>query len=298
MNKLVSVIIPTYGGGQYLNRCVDSVLAQTYQNIEVIVVDDNGLGSPNQLLTQKVMEEYKDDPRVKYICHEVNKNGSAARNTGFRKSSGDYISLLDDDDIYLPEKIEKQVRDIEALDDSYALVYCRREAFLDGKSVGLGRNPQSGSLFYDVMMHHVVIGSSSLLVKRSVWQEFGGFDESFRRHQDYEFTARITSKYKVYGENFIGFHRFLLNRNVPQDIEIAFRYRKHYIEKMMPYIEKLPPKQQKEIIYSNYMSVCIQHLSKGNIVEFIKMYYSIHPGIYGVKYLLKSFSAALKNRLK
>ena len=102
MNKLVSVIIPTYGGGEYLKRCIESVLAQTYPNIEVVVVDDNGLGTPNQLLTQKVMQEFKDDTRVKYVCHEINKNGSAARNTGFRNSKGEYICLLDDDDEWLP----------------------------------------------------------------------------------------------------------------------------------------------------------------------------------------------------
>ncbi len=297
MNKLISVIIPTYGGGQYLIRCVDSVLAQTYQNIEVIVVDDNGIGTQNQLLTQGKMRYYENDKRVKYVCHEVNKNGAAARNTGFLYSSGEFIALLDDDDIYLPEKIEKQVADINALDDSYALVYCNREAFQNGKSMGVRSEPKSGYLFYEVMMHDVVIGSSSLLIRRKVWKEIGGFDETFRRHQDYEFTARIAHKYKVYGENFIGFNRYLLNRNSPQSIDIAYTYRKHFIEKMMPYIETLPHSQKKEVIYSNYMSVCIQYLKRGNIKSFLKMYNSIRPGFYGLKYIFRNFILVIKNCL-
>jgi len=96
MEKFVSVLIPTYGGGQYLHRTIDSVLAQTYPHFEVIVIDDNGVGTENQKKTQAVMEQYKDESRVIYICHEVNRNGSAARNTGFAHSKGDYICLLDE----------------------------------------------------------------------------------------------------------------------------------------------------------------------------------------------------------
>ena len=204
MINLVSVIIPSYGGGQYLARTIDSVLNQTYPNIEIIVVDDNGVGTSNQLSTQKVMQKYDTNEKVKYVCHEVNKNGSAARNTGFRHSSGKYIALLDDDDEYLSEKIEHQVADIEKLDDSYALVYCGNEVVY-GEDVKIKPKTKSGHLFYEVMMHEVTIGSDSLLIRRSVWEELNGFDESFRRHQDYEFTARAAHKYKVYAEDFIGF---------------------------------------------------------------------------------------------
>ena len=298
MNKLVSVLIPTYGGGQYLRRTIDSVLAQTYSHFEVIVIDDNGVGTENQKKTQAVMDAYKDESRVMYLCHEVNRNGSAARNTGFAHSKGDYICLLDDDDEYYPEKVERQVSDISSIDNSYALVYCRREAFLNGKSLGLGKETRSGYLFYDIMMHNVVIGSSSLMVRRNVWQEFGGFDESFRRHQDYEFTARIASKYKVYGEDFVGFNRYKLGRNVPQNIETAFRFRKHYIERMMPYIEKLPKRKQKDIIYSNYMTVCFMHLKEKDVYGFLRMYHSIRPGFYGIKYIIKHLFVGIKSKLK
>ena len=283
MNSLVSVIIPSYGGGQYLTRAVDSVLNQTYSNIEIIVVDDNGIGTPNQSSTQQIMQRYSTNEKVKYVCHEVNKNGSAARNTGFKHSSGRYIALLDDDDEYLPEKIERQVADIEMLDDSYALVYCGNEIIFKDKSK-IKKKTKSGHLFYEVMMHEVTIGSSSLLIRRNVWEELNGFDESFRRHQDYEFTARVAHKYKLFAEDFIGFRYMILNRNAPQNVDTALQYRKHFIDKMMPYIQTLPHHQQKKVIVSNMMYVCVQYLGKGQFRKFLKTYWSIHPGFYGIKY--------------
>ena len=80
------------------------MLNQTYDNIEVIVVDDNGQGTEHQLLTEKAMEKYADNPKVQYIPHKVNKNGSCARNTGIRASKGEFLGFLDDDDVFLPEK--------------------------------------------------------------------------------------------------------------------------------------------------------------------------------------------------
>ena len=104
---LVSVIIPTYKRSDFLCTTIDSVLAQTYPNIEIIVVDDNGLGTTFQQATEKRLLPYIRMKQINYICHEVNKNGSAARNTGFRASHCEYINFLDDDDELLLEKIDK-----------------------------------------------------------------------------------------------------------------------------------------------------------------------------------------------
>lgn len=179
MGPLVSVIISSYGGGQYLARAVISVLMQTYQDVEVIVVDDNGVGTDAQIATESVMSNFKDNKRVKYVCHEINKNGSAARNTGANAARGKYLALLDDDDEYLPEKIERQVELLEQLDESYALVYCGHETFVDGKSIGITHKTKSGHLFYEVMKHDVLIGSTSFLIRREAWDSIAGFDESF-----------------------------------------------------------------------------------------------------------------------
>jgi glycosyltransferase involved in cell wall biosynthesis len=123
MQQLVSVIIPTYKGADKINSAVDSVLNQTYKNIEVIVVDDNGKNEPEQLLTAEKMKKYETFENVKYLVHKKNINGSAARNTGIRASKGFYLGFLDDDDVFLPDKTQKQVDCFEKLPEDYAMIY-------------------------------------------------------------------------------------------------------------------------------------------------------------------------------
>ena len=94
MQQLVSVIIPTYKGADKINSAVDSVLNQTYKNIEVIVVNDNGENEPEQLLTAEKMKKYETFENVKYLVHKKNINGSAARNTGIRASKGFFWAFL------------------------------------------------------------------------------------------------------------------------------------------------------------------------------------------------------------
>lgn len=111
MNHKVSVIIPTYQRADFLTRAIDSVLNQSYKSIEVIVVDDNPENSPYQNATEDIITRlYKDDDRVIYIQNNQNIGGANSRNKGARIATGDYLCFLDDDDIYLPEKIEKQLK--------------------------------------------------------------------------------------------------------------------------------------------------------------------------------------------
>lgn len=292
MSELVSVVIPSYGGGEFLRRTVDSVLGQTYQDIEVIVVDDNGVGTENQLKTAEQMRVYENNPKVRYVCHEVNKNGSAARNTGAKNAKGTYIALLDDDDEFYPDKIEKQMEVMSSLGDNYALTYCGIRAFVGETMDHEYRPTQSGSLLYEVLIHKVVIGSSSLLIKRSAWEEMGGFDESFWRHQDWEFTARVCAAYKVKATDHIGVKRHILMRNSPQNPDQTLQYRNHYLEKMKPLIERFSPKEQKFIVMNNLLDVCVQYLKAKQYRGFFKLYFSIKPGLYGVKYLYRRFKFA------
>lgn len=106
--KKVSIITPTYKRSDYLSRTLDSVLSQTYENLEVVIVNDNIPGSSEDTLTNAVIKSY-NDKRIKVIHTEGKTGGGKARNIGIRACTGDYIAFLDDDDIYLPDKIEKQL---------------------------------------------------------------------------------------------------------------------------------------------------------------------------------------------
>ena len=106
--SLVSCIIPTYKRSDTLGRAIDSVLSQTYYEIEVLVVDDNEKGSSESADVEKIVKSYADN-RVKLVTQPRHINGAEARNAGIRASKGDFIAFLDDDDEWLPEKIEKQM---------------------------------------------------------------------------------------------------------------------------------------------------------------------------------------------
>ena len=103
----VSAIIPAYNGASFLGEAIQSVLDQTYSNLEIIVVDD---ASPDQ--TSEVVKQF-DDPRIKYIVHEENKGSDAARDTGMRASSGEIVTFLDQDDLFHPEKLQAHVTFME-----------------------------------------------------------------------------------------------------------------------------------------------------------------------------------------
>ena len=122
-NLKVSTIITTYRRADMLKRAIDSVLNQTYSNIEVIVVDDNDEKSEDRKNTEEIMTSYANNPKVKYIKHKVNMNGAAARNTGIKNSTGEIVCFLDDDDWYLETKIEKQLEFL-CKNKDYKAVYC------------------------------------------------------------------------------------------------------------------------------------------------------------------------------
>ena len=116
---LVSVIIPAFNAAEYIRQTLHSVLAQTYQSLEVIVVDD---GSEDD--TDAIVEEFvKKDARVQLV-KQCNAGVGAARNTGIRMARGEYIAPLDADDIWFPEKLEKQVACMERYGEETGLVYC------------------------------------------------------------------------------------------------------------------------------------------------------------------------------
>lgn len=198
---LVSVIIPTYKRSDFLCTTIDSVLAQTYPNIEIIVVDDNGLGTTFQQATEKRLLPYIRMKQINYICHEVNKNGSAARNTGFRASHGEYINFLDDDDELLLEKIDKQVSILQNAELKYGAVYCNSiisiQSFTRRKKNIRTKSLAYGNICREYLMNECPFNTSTILFRRSVIENLNGFDESFVRHQDYELMTRFFNNYEI-----------------------------------------------------------------------------------------------------
>ena len=199
MNKqpLVSVVIPTYGRSELLGRAIESVLAQTYSDMEIIVVDDNDKGSKDQLKTEHQIEHYIKNAQITYLKHEKNAGGSAARNTGIKASKGKYVALLDDDDEWFPEKIEKQIAYFQSLDNKVGVIYCSYilEEFNGDKEY---IRSDKGDLTKELLMLEFDPGASSTLVfRKDVLQEIGYFDENFERNQDLEILIRLCRNYLI-----------------------------------------------------------------------------------------------------
>lgn len=200
----ISVIIPTYDEKSYLFDAIQSALDQTYSNLEVIVVDD---ASP--INVDKIISEFSDN-RLTHIKHEYNKGGSAARNTGIREANGQYIAFLDADDQWCRRKIEKQITRLEQVGDEFIGVHCERKYSMSvtnhlrdylAEKVGTRNNslPKEGGeeLIKDILLMNFSTGASTLLVKKSAIDKIGGFDPTFKRHQDWEFLIRLLQHGKL-----------------------------------------------------------------------------------------------------
>jgi glycosyltransferase involved in cell wall biosynthesis len=192
MDPLVSVIIPTYNRAEYVTQAVESVLNQTYSEIETIVVDDGSTDG-----TAEVLSKYQD--KISYMYQERSER-SKARNEGFRHSKGDCIAFLDSDDVWLPTKIEKQVRVLNEQPD-VGLVYTGVQ-FIDtngGPCAGglCWDEPVRKVLYEDLMTHNVITGSlSSILVLRECLDRVGLFDESMITCEDLDLYRRIAKYYE------------------------------------------------------------------------------------------------------
>ncbi len=190
--KFVSVIIPTYERAALLSRAIDSVLGQTYRNFECIVVDDSS--SDN---TTEVVESF-DDARIRYFRHHTNRHASAARNTGIAQARGDLIAFLDDDDEWLPKKLEKQVPLLVDASPEVGMVYCWMDYFdANGKLIKEHHPTFRGDVFRHVLDRQRIGGCPTLLLRRSVVEDVGGFDESLPRGNDGDFIRRVTRDYHV-----------------------------------------------------------------------------------------------------
>lgn len=221
---LVTVVIPNYNYAHYLGESVDSVLEQTYPDIEIIVVDDGSQdGSP------KVLESYRDKIRAVF---QRNQGVSAARNNGAAAGKGEYIAFLDADDVWLPGKIERQVARFAA-DQTLGLVHVGvDEMDADGNSLLHRLEGSDGDAVDDLLMlgrKGILGGGSGLMVPRTIFDSIGGFDTRLSTSADYDlfvqvalrhkvgFVPEILLRYRVHGSNMHGNVRAM-----EHDMTIAF----------------------------------------------------------------------------
>lgn len=193
---VVSVIITAYGDCSTLPRAIESVLGQSYGNLEIIVVDDNGESGLWRSLTESVMSYYGNHPQIHYVKHSENKNGSAARNTGIAFSTGKYITFLDSDDYMLANRVAHAVAALE--DGSFDACLCDVLIEISGLFREVRMSSKAELAWKDVFLEEKCLGTgSNLFLTRRGVEETGLFDTSFLRNQDIEYMVRYLVNHRA-----------------------------------------------------------------------------------------------------
>jgi glycosyltransferase involved in cell wall biosynthesis len=191
-SPLVSIVIPNYNHAKYLSEAIQSVLGQTYRNFEIIVIDDGSTDNSREVVIQF-------GNQIRYIWQE-NRGLSAARNTGIHVAKGEFIGVLDADDMYEPDFLNTLVAILQANPDADA-VYCGFQ-FVDMTNnllpqVGVWEIPSDH--FYDKLVDGNFLVPPCMLIRRHCYQDVGSFDESLRACEDWDMWLRIGGRYNVIG---------------------------------------------------------------------------------------------------
>lgn len=187
MNPLVSVIVPTFNRSQFLPRTLDSIRRQSHSPIELLLIDDHSSEDLSAIYSSYSLEHLKTQ----------GKGVSAARNTGIRKARGEYLAFLDSDDEWLPEKVARQVSYL--LENPNILLVHSNEEWRRNEAVvrQLPKHKKYGGRIFEKCLELCNIGASCTMVRRSLFEKYGYFDESFPTCEDYDFWLRISSQEEI-----------------------------------------------------------------------------------------------------
>jgi len=188
-NDFISVVIPTYNRVSFLKEAIDSVLSQTYRNLELIVVDD---GSTDD--TPKLLSSYGDKI---WVITQANKGPSAARNRGIKAAKREWLAFLDSDDVWKLDKLEKQVQFIK---DNPDIKICQTEEIWirNGKRVNPRKKHEMHSgWIYEQCLPLCIVSPSSVMIHKDVFAKVGLFDETMLACEDYDLWLRIAPHYPI-----------------------------------------------------------------------------------------------------
>jgi glycosyltransferase involved in cell wall biosynthesis len=209
----VSVVIPTYNRARFLRAAVRTVLDQTFQDFEIVIVDDASSDDTPAVVASL------GDGRIKYIRHEQNRRIAGARNTGVSSSAGEYIAFLDDDDEWRPRKLEQQVQILDISAPTVGAVYTAfaQVDVASGNVVGVITPVKRGHILHELGSRNWVGTASTVCVRRQCFEEVGLFDESVAFGEEYDMWIRIAHRFdfRYIDEVLVGYglHARRLSRN-------------------------------------------------------------------------------------
>lgn len=292
---LVSVVIPTYKRSDMLKTAINSIIKQTYENIEIIVIDDNKPFSEYRVKTKNKLRSYIESRTVRYIENEKNLGGAITRNRAVEQSKGEYIAFLDDDDMFFPTKIEKQVElMLQNKDNNVGLVYCHCNGVdEEGRILWQNTNSYEGLPLYESMIY--CIASTSLwLCDKKMLLDIGGFEDTPSKQDLLLMVKIIANEYKIMCVNeilvdYLEHSRGKISTLKPKPhIVLGYKNLRNYCTK---YYYKLTNKQVKDIEFRFSRQLCLQYIGLNKkekaIKEFITMVKNKPFNIGNIKMIIK-----------
>ena len=233
--KKISIITPTYNCEKYMEETIRSVLAQTYENWELLLCDD---GSEDK--TPEIIDRFaREDSRIRVMRQKHTGLPAAGRNRGLREAAGDYIAFLDGDDKWKPEKLSKEVKYLESHPECRA-VHTSYELIGDAEVVQYHKNisefPKHEEAAFQQMFLKCIVHISSLLIRREILEAIGYFDENpqLRGVEDYDFLLRLSALYPIYHiQEPLSFYRISMGTVLHNKAYNRFESEMYLLEKMV-----------------------------------------------------------------
>lgn len=250
-NPLVSVVIPTYNREKTIVRAINSVLNQTYTNLELIVVDDNSKDN-----TESVIQEYITDKRLKYIKLTKNVGGGGARNKGITEAKGEFVAFQDSDDEWMLDKLEKQMAVFQNRPD-VDVIFCQMKRILgDSTIIYPKKNPTNNTNLYTSFLKENYIGTPTAIIKKEKLVANKGFDENLPRLQDWDLFIRLAKNGKFHMLNEVLCDVYLQENSISNNSDALYialnQFDKKYHNEII-----LLSKYDRSSIYEKYGSLLI-----------------------------------------
>jgi glycosyltransferase involved in cell wall biosynthesis len=254
--SLISVVIPAYKRGNIIERAVRSILEQTHQDFEILVVDD-GSGDDTESVVAAFAEE---EPRIRYFFHDTNRGAQAARNTGAKAAQGEWITFLDSDDYLTPNSLE--VRILAAQKEGVKVVHSEGNVIRKGKSLtAYGIPPLNGYVYREMLIDPGLLFSGLLIAKEAL-EKIGYLDEQIISYQDWDTVIRLA---KYYSFGFVAEPTFIYdcrgNDTISQDlVREAEGYKQVFKKHFFEIVKRSSPRN----VAHHYQAIADRYQATGN----------------------------------
>lgn len=251
----VSVVIPTYNRAHLISRAIQSVLSQSYQNLEIVIIDDGSIDN-----TEEIIKSFKND-RIVYIRHDKNKGASAARNTGIKASKGEYIAFQDSDDEWFPEKLEQQMKAFNNGSPEVGVVYCGfyrieadKEIYIPGDNIA----KKEGNIHTELLKGNF-IGTPAVLVKKECFENIKYFDENIPALEDWELWIELSKHYLFKYVNKSLLRSYSTPNSVNLNSKNLLKARETILANHLNDFNK-----NKNILSDHYFNIAVEHYLNGD----------------------------------